>query len=337
MRNSVIHLVDDNSFGGVSRLLENLEQSSNGPATDSHKIQFVKRGQTKSPKIQADVIVSHMSACWTNLQFFTSLRASHPETAIVHVEHSYSQRFVALNVTNGPRFDDLLRITYSLFDKVVAVSVTQAVWLLRRRHCLAEQLVTIPSCVKLKSFFDVRDIRPQGILTVGAIGRLHEQKGFDILVKAFSKLGPQNIQLCLIGDGPEKVGLMELANGNPRIIFSGVTNSVAEKVAECHVIAMPSRWEPYGLVALEAMAANRPVICSNVDGLLDHIANGAFAVPQNTVEGWVSVLETLNMDCIAMKFSRSTDVAAVEDNFIKAWNTLTQQLAHKENGNQKAA
>ena len=122
MIQSVVHIVDDASWGGVNRLLECFNSAPEGFVRDRHKIMRIERGIKRAPVIEADVIVSHMSVCWKNIALFTSLRATHPETPLVHVEHSYSDRFSALKVEKKDRFDDLMRLGLALFDKVVAVS-----------------------------------------------------------------------------------------------------------------------------------------------------------------------------------------------------------------------
>ena len=337
MMHSVVHFVDDQSWGGVNRLLSCLENAPAGFLRDQHKIMRVQRGARRAVKLDADVIVSHMSICWKNLPFFSSLRSANPETPMVHVEHSYSERFVALKVKNRSRFDDLLHLSYALFDKIVAVSQPQSAWLQRRRFAHADQLVTISSCSPLEAFEAIAKTRPQGPVTIGAIGRFHEQKGFDILVDAFAKSARDDLRLLLVGDGPDHPMLLKKANGHSEIGFMARQAEPADAMALCDAIAMPSRWEPYGLVALEAMAAGRPVFCAAVDGLRQHISVGAIAVGENTVSGWAALLagfpsrDGLN-DLPKAKGSTGAGWA-----FVNAWNTLVHELTELSGNEQKAA
>ncbi|MFO1034108.1 MAG: glycosyltransferase family 4 protein [Hyphomicrobiales bacterium] len=336
MKHSVVHIVDDAAWGGVNRLLAGLEESR-GTTRDRHQILRVPRGTRVAPAIEADVIVSHMAVCWKNLPFFTSLRASHPATPLVHVEHSYSERFVALKVQDRQRFNDLMRLTYALFDRIVAVSGPQAEWLSRRRACQPDQLVTIPSCVDLRPFRAIAGRRPTGPFTIGAIGRFHEQKGFDILVEAFVKADLPDTRLLLVGDGPEKPWLQVKAAAHPGVIFVDSTPEPAQVMALCHAVAMPSRWEPYGLVALEAMAAERPVFCSMADGLRQHIRNGAMEVHENSVEGWVQFLRLHAHGGTRASAAGSYAAAHAEHAFTEAWNWLVQTLLVNVPATQMAA
>lgn len=337
MKNSVVHIVDDNSWGGVNRLLNCLENAPFGLVHDNHKILRIARGTRKPPGISADIIVSHMAICWKNIPFFSALRSTYPETPLVHIEHSYSERYVALNVTKRDRFDDLLNLSYALFDRIVAVSTPQKDWLARRGYCQQDQLVTIPSCVNLTPFQLISNRTPEGPVTVGAIGRFHEQKGFDILVDAFAKHLPDDIQLHLIGDGPEREVLKQKALGRKNIKFIGPTSDPAEAMADCDVVAMPSRWEPYGLVALEAMTALRPVLCANVDGLKQHVEGGAIAVDENTIEGWARLLKGLVDRRVVNELPRGFGTANAEWAFIHNWNMIVHELINLEQSNQKAA
>jgi D-inositol-3-phosphate glycosyltransferase len=337
MKNTIAHLVDDASWGGVNRLLDCLTNASFGLVHDEHQVFRVSRGTKTIPALDANVIVSHMSVCWKNVPFFSALRSAYPETPLVHVEHSYSESYVALNVNSRDRFSDLLNFSYSLFDRVVAVSHPQNEWLSRRGYCQPDQLVTISSCVNLTPFERIANQIPEGQVTVGAIGRFHEQKGFDILVDAFANHLPSEIQLHLIGDGPEKERLVQKAKGRANIKFIEKTSSPAEAMANCDIVAMPSRWEPYGLVAIEAMTALRPLFCSNVDGLKEHIANGAIVVAENTVSGWVRELEKLTDRRVIHNLPRGLGTANAEWNFIHSWNALTKTLMSEELSKVQAA
>jgi D-inositol-3-phosphate glycosyltransferase len=337
MIQSVVHIVDDNSWGGVNRLLNCLAVAGDSKANDDHRIMRLQRGVRKAPLIQADVIVSHMSICWKNIPFFSSLRAAHPETTLIHVEHSYSERFVALKVENRDRFEDLVRLTMGLFDKIIAVSEPQASWLRRRSYANRDQLVTISSCVSLAAFRAVANRRPLGPVTIGAIGRLHDQKGFDLLVDAFVSQPKSDQKLLVIGEGADREILQRKANGHAGIIFLPYTSEPAEAMALCDVVAMPSRWEPYGLVALEAMAAKRPVFCSRVDGLKQHISTGAIEVAENTVAGWGNVLSQLPTRQDIAQLPRGSGHLTAENTFMNSWNALIRDVTLVNAENQKAA
>ncbi|RLQ88863.1 glycosyltransferase family 4 protein [Notoacmeibacter ruber] len=327
MIRAVTHLIDDASFGGINRMLEHMAAAPALARRHQHRIERVRRGQLSPPSLSTDVIVSHLSISWANLPLLTALRAIYPNHPIIHVEHSYCERFVTANVDVRGRFDTLMKTAYSLFDKVVAVSEAQAGWMRRRDYCGGSRLETVPSCADLSSFFELPDREPGKTITIGAIGRFSEQKGFDILIDAFRESRRQDLHLSLFGDGPDRGRLTAMADDHPRIAFHGYLADTATAVRHCDLIAMPSRWEPYGLVALESMAAGRPLLCPRIDGLNDHIKSGATDIGENSVDGWRAFFETFDAHALAQRGSHLRDVARnAENRFAHGWNSLLDNV-----------
>jgi len=103
-------------------------------------------------------------------------------------------------------------------------------------------------------------------LRVLFIGRLDRQKGVDILARAVEGLADQ-VAVRVIGEAV--VGSKLAFTPPPNMEFIGWCSppQVAAHLESCDVVAMPSRWEGFGLVAVEAMRAKKPVIASAVGGL----------------------------------------------------------------------
>lgn len=338
MIRSITHLVDDSTAGGVTRCLDFITNSPALMQTGDHKVTVVRRGQLSAPQLDADVIVSHLSVCWKNLPFFLALRANHPRTPLVHVEHSYSERFVAMHVTNRDRFETLMRSVLSIFDRVVAVSEQQAQWMKRKGYCPGGRISLIESCVDLSAFLAAPAPEPKAPRVIGAIGRADTQKGFDILIDAFQDSRLADMELHLYGDGAEMAKLKARAKGKRNIVFKGFTNDPAAAIAACDLIAMPSRWEPFGIVAVEAMAARRPLVCSRVDGTATHIAGGAIDVVTNTPEGWAERLSQLATVDLSLARNRGRIYAqAAQKRFVDAWNRLIHEVTETEQDFAQAA
>lgn len=285
----IAHLIDDQSAGGVTRYLEFIANTPGMAKLARHMIVPVPRTRPASVRVEADLIVSHLAISWRGLPGLIALRARHAATPMVHVEHSYSEGFTAANVTSRARFHTLLRCAYALFDRVVAVSEAQGNWLTRRGLVRPEALAVIRPTVDLSAFRALP--APEGRLrNFGAIGRFDRQKGFDVLIQAFRDVPGNDMRLTLYGDGPERARLEELAAGDVRISFAGFAPDPVRALAQCDVMLMPSRWEPYGIAAAEARAARRPLLVSGVDGLADHVALGAIRVSDVSIEGWTEAM-----------------------------------------------
>lgn len=322
----ICHLVDDTSPGGVTRMLDFIQASEKMARLGDHNVIVSSAGLSKPPAMNADVIVSHIVLSWRNFPFFLALRARYPRTPIVHIEHHYSQSFVIAEVANPKRFKAMLSLSMSIFDRVIAISGTQYDWLRLLIQIAPEKIVLIPSCVALDAFLCI-PMQSGPIKKIGAIGRLHPQKGFDLLIPAFRAAALPGVTLEIYGDGPDKLKLQALAGGDPAIVFHGFLPDPCAAMAAVDAVAMPSRREPYGLVALEAMAAGRPLLVSQADGLIDHAALGALAVTDFSVEAWSHALSDLIVASDATKpLAARQRVALAEDRCAASWSALLKGL-----------
>ena len=103
-----------------------------------------------------------------------------------------------------------------------------------------------------------------------AVGRLHAQKGFDLLIQAFSLIANSipDWYIDIYGHGIEEQHLKELIHsknlGN-RIFLKGVTDHIFEEYQKSQFFVLSSRYEGWGLVLLEAMACGIPCVSFRCD------------------------------------------------------------------------
>jgi len=128
--------------------------------------------------------------------------------------------------------------------------------------------------------------RPSGS-TVGTLARLTDTKGIDLAVMALATPAGHGLSLRVGGVGPELGNLIDLAAAmqvEGRVHFVGEVEDRQRFFDACDVVWVPSRAEPFGLVACEAMSAGVPVVASRVGGLpeiLDPPNAGACVAPAN--------------------------------------------------------
>lgn len=109
-------------------------------------------------------------------------------------------------------------------------------------------------------------------------GRLHENKGFDVLIKAVARL--DDVCLWVAGEGPLKQDLHELVadlNLGSRVRFLGWREDINALMSSADLFVCPSRHEPLGNVVLEAWAQKIPIIATAAQGpkqLIDEGENG---------------------------------------------------------------
>ena len=112
-----------------------------------------------------------------------------------------------------------------------------------------------------------------GVKTVVFAGRFDRQKGFDTYVDAMRMLGDEARGLA-IGRAIVSSVLLDDLPGNIELLGWQPRHRVAELFAEADLLLMPSRWEGFPMVALEAMAAGVAVFASHVGGLPDIVVDG---------------------------------------------------------------
>lgn len=152
-----------------------------------------------------------------------------------------------------------------------------------------------------------RDHAPLRVLFVG---RFEPRKGFDIAVQvARAVVDMPNVEMTLVGgtlDEPVRALIDHLDAtailGHPRIVFGGILGREAldDAYVAADVVLMPSRFESFGLVAIEAMAAGRPVLALDSGGLgevaRDDYGARAFADTPDVAERIAAELVWLNTD-----------------------------------------
>lgn len=113
----------------------------------------------------------------------------------------------------------------------------------------------------------------EGKTVIGSLGRLHPQKGYDVLLEALAALAAApgvGCHVLLIGEGPERARLHDQARRlgiEDRISFAGEMADPSRLLEKMDVYVQPSRFEGTPNAVMEAMALGRPVVASAVDGI----------------------------------------------------------------------
>jgi glycosyltransferase involved in cell wall biosynthesis len=107
-----------------------------------------------------------------------------------------------------------------------------------------------------------------------AVGRLHPQKGYDVLVDALALIGTAVVAVA--GDGPLRAELEQRA---PQVHWLGRRDDVADLYAAADVVVLPSVWEARSLTAQEALRAGRPLVAADVGAIATLVGAGAVLVP----------------------------------------------------------
>jgi len=166
------------------------------------------------------------------------------------------------------------------------------------KHCTIHNAIDLEKIDTIISKINIHESKLKaGLnnqLVIGAVSRLSYEKGIDLLIQAFSLLKPSdlNLKLVIVGSGKEEEALLSLTQKlgiQENVFFTG--NKSQEEVFELlmimDMVVCPSRFEGFGLTAVEAMACRKPVIANKTGGLQELInakINGFLTNCENTEE-----------------------------------------------------
>ncbi len=231
--------------------------------------------------------------CWTNYDPIATwrLRAAaqrrRPDVVIAH--GTRAMRYVArlsgvrkIGVLHNTRF----KADMMAMDGFIAVSPRVAEAAAARFPDKSIQMV--PNMVRVRDTVTRPLFRSPPIL--GSLGRLHRNKGYDVLLQALAMpaVRSQPWMFVLGGDGPERASLEQQAHAlgiADRIRFVGWVSNRHAFFDGIDVFLLPSREEPFGIVLIEAMAEALPVIVTDTDGpsfIVRDKDTGFVVPPENT-------------------------------------------------------
>ncbi|GGY96663.1 glycosyltransferase [Novosphingobium colocasiae] len=244
-----------------------------------HLLDFMTETMAVIRRDRPDLVHLHSSFSGL-LRYPISRLPDNVRPAVVYCPHGW-----AFNIaTNGLR-----RRLYALVERTLAGKSDATIVISRFEHAtaIAKRLPagnmhvvrngiaeTPPSIVPPPVPFDPAKIN------LLFIGRLDRQKGFDVLREAMMRIADAPVHLHMLGanvvDG-DGAGVGDMDNLTmhgwiPRREVFGFINAA-------DAVVMPSRWEGFGLAAIEAMRQGKPVIASQVDALPEVIGDAGFFVP----------------------------------------------------------
>lgn len=109
-----------------------------------------------------------------------------------------------------------------------------------------------------------------------AVGRLHHQKGFDLLLDAVARCAT-SFDLVIYGEGPARADLqaqIDRLNLSDRVFLPGPDPDIFGRMLEANLFVLPSRWEGLGNVIVEALAAHLPIVAFRCPGGVEEVLEG---------------------------------------------------------------
>jgi glycosyltransferase involved in cell wall biosynthesis len=243
-------------------------------------------------------------------------------------------------------FHDLVSPTYlRRFARIITTTNIYAQNSITLRH-FSERLVMIPngvdsfrfnpgidgSCLRSELGVSAEDVL---VAFVGALTRWHTYKGLEVLLAAMKDVLrlKKNVKLLVVGGGELMLFYQKVASNFgilDHVFFVGsvTDDKLPEYYAACDLLVLPSknRAEGYGLVLLEAMATGKPVVASEIGGIVEVVSNGnnGVLVPPNDVSALSDAICSLagnpeareRLGLIGRGFAEMND-----------WNLVAQKIA----------
>ena len=168
-----------------------------------------------------------------------------------------------------------------LFANVVTNVIVNSIY-------VKKSVANIATLLKNKPTLIYHGIHPETLLeakggtkNIAIVGRLSHEKGVDLALKAMKDVlkSEPEAKLWIIGDGKEKENLTHLTSElgiEKSVDFLGFVQNVDALLVQCSILVLPSRWEGFGLVLLEAMKLKIPCIA------FDHTAANEIIIDNET-------------------------------------------------------
>jgi len=199
-------------------------------------------------------------------------------------------------------------ITSFMVDHYVTVSESVKRYIIDKSKISAEKISVIYNGVNFKGQHDSQEKNPKMPFKIEdkdrilmTVGRLHKQKGHCYLIQAVSKVRKEfpKVKLLLTGEGEEENNLKKLVKSldlTNKVIFAGLSSDIEEILPIAELFILPSLWEGFPNALLEAMAAGKPVVATQVGGIPEIVVHGETGVlipPRDTDALAIAIIDLL--------------------------------------------
>lgn len=192
-----------------------------------------------------------------------------PSCALLLTEHSTENR--RRNLFFGKIID---RILYRSYSHIIAISQGVANSLISYKPDCRDKIKIITNGIEL--FFTkpiYRQAKNKNIII--SVGRLHKSKNYHLALRAIKKITDMDFEYWIVGSGDlydELNQYSQSLNLKNKVKFMGYVADVSDLLKKADIFLIPSKWEGFGLAAIEAMNASLPCLISNVSGLREVVS-----------------------------------------------------------------
>ena len=315
-KNNILHISRTMDIGGAERIVFQL---SSDLKDEFDSVHVASTGGLWESELSAKGIQHHKildidsKSPLTVLKLLTSILQiiKKNEITIVHTHHRMAAFYIRLLKLVHPKlihvytahniFKDKLPLYGFALKNAKSVAVGEAVNKNLKEDVGITDSRVIYNGVVLKETDDqVDEIISYGGIKLGCIARLSEQKGLTYLLDAMSLLTVKDIRLFIVGDGElrneleNKVKELHLQDS---VTFLGYRKDISECINSFDFCVLPSVFEGFGLVAIEAFMSGKTLVATDIPGLNEVVTNkNGILVPAKDPAALASAIDKLATD-----------------------------------------
>jgi glycosyltransferase involved in cell wall biosynthesis len=180
-------------------------------------------------------------------------------------------------------------------------------------------------------------LKRENEILLGTVGRLSAQKGFDILLQAMPEVLAQHphVRLAIAGEGPEESKLKAQCKSlgiENQVDFLGMRADIPALLKAFDLFVLPSRYESFPISILEVMAASKPIVSTQVDGIPESVLEGQTGLlvpPENTQALAKAIIFLLNDPALCAHLSTQARIRVESCFSLKHMVQNTQNIYHQ--------
>lgn len=242
-----------------------------------------------------DIVHTHNTAC----QLFAAIDSVLCSVVLCTTEHNTSNRRRGLKW-----YRSIDKWMYSRYNKIICISPSTEDNLRESILDYSNKICTIPNGISVANYATARPIDKVRISShperkvIAMVAGFRYQKDQETLIRAMTQL-PENTELWLVGDGERRTVIEQCIKQyglENRVLLLGARSDVPSILKAVDIVVQSSHWEGFGLAAVEGMAAGKPVVASEVDGLSQVVEDAGVLFPLGDDKVLADVLKRLLFD-----------------------------------------
>jgi len=302
----ILYLITGLNTGGAEVVVRNLSENLNKDYFNIIVISIIPLGEIgKKVRENGIKVLSLNIKCKYNLfilwKLFKLIKKEAPDILHTHLFHADILGRIVGRLAGVPKIittihninigsnirEFLMRMTKNFSDYNVAVAKIVAQNAIDKKMAEKNKLTVIYNGVKVSNLQPTTyNLKPIKIVSVGS---LTEQKGYKFLIEAAPLVISclSSVKFIILGEGSERMSLEKQIKENnleDKVVLKGNVCNVPDYLAEANIFVMPSLWEGFSVALLEAAAASKVIIATDVGGnaeIIKNETNGFLIKPGN--------------------------------------------------------